>query len=336
MTGRAVSMQASSFGMIGLGLSAALLLLGSLAVGVARHPLSAGVRDRFTALPVIDRLHAWGSTYFGAAMSAMRDRLGRRGAAAAALLAGLIAVMMLAVGFTALLDDALDGDGIAQFDEPVVAWLATHREAWLNTTLTLVTHLGDPAAQTLWMIVVCAVCAWRSRSWLPVTLGLVGGLGISVIVATAKTLVGRQRPDLPFALVDSHGFSFPSGHAAGAAAVGLLCAWMLCRWVVHRWAGQVAVWALSIAAIIGIGFSRLYLGVHFVTDVLAGWLLGTAWTATVILVTSWWSRSERPRFLTIRSRTRSGNIPATEHQKAVARPGHADKFQAKNMPLNRS
>ena len=140
-------MQASRFGVVGLGLSAAMLLLGSLAVGVARHPRFAGVRTRFTDLPVIDGLHAWGSTHFGAAMSAMRDRWGRQGAAAAALLAGLLAVMMLAFGFTALLDDALDGDGIAQFDEPVVAWLATHREAWLNTTLTLVTHLGDPAAQ---------------------------------------------------------------------------------------------------------------------------------------------------------------------------------------------
>ena len=315
MTGRAVSMQASRFGVVGLGLSAALLLLASLAVWVARHPRLAGVRNRFTALPLIDRLHVWCSTHFGGAMSAMRDRLGRQGAAATALLAGLIAVMVLAVGFTALLDDALDGDGIAQFDEPAVAWLATNREAWLNTTLALVTHLGDPAAQTMWVIVVCAACVWRSRSWLPVILGLVGGLGISVIVATAKTLVGRARPDLPFALVDSHGFSFPSGHAAGAAAVGLLCAWMLCRWVVHRWAGQVAVWALAITAIIGIGFSRLYLGVHFVTDVLAGWLLGTAWTATVILVTSWWSRSERPRFLPIRRRSRSNLMPANDPER---------------------
>ena len=311
-------MQASSIGVVGLGFTAALLLLGSLAVWVARHPLLAGGRDRFTDLPVIERLHAWGTTHFGGAMSAMRGRLGRQGAAAAALLAGLIAVMMLAVGFTALLDDALDGDGIARFDEPVVAWLATHREAWLNITLTLVTHLGDPAPQTIWVIVVCAVCAWRSRSWLPVILGLVGGLSISVIVATAKTVVGRARPDFPFALVGSHGFSFPSGHAAGAAAVGLLCAWMLCRWVVHRWAGQVAVWALAITAIIMIGFSRLYLGVHFVTDVLAGWLLGTAWAATVILVTSWWSRSERPGILSIGGRTRSNlmsaNDPERSHQ----------------------
>lgn len=259
-------MQASRFGPIGVGLIAAVLLLGGLAVWLARHPQRRGVPHSLAALPVIDRLHVWAAAHFGGVMTGMRDRLGRHGAAAAVLLAGLIAVLVLAVGFTALLDDALEGAGIAQFDKPVVAWLSSHREGWLNATLTLVTHLGGPPAQTIGLIVVCTLCAWRSCSWLPVILGLVGGIGISVILVTAKTLVGRQRPDLPFAVVDGHGLSLPSGHAAGAAAVGLLCAWMLCRWVVHRWAGQVAVWALTITAIIVIGFSPLYLGVHFVTE----------------------------------------------------------------------
>jgi len=65
-----------------------------------------------------------------------------------------------------------------------------------------------------------------------------------------------------------------------------------------------------------IGFSRLYLGVHFVTDVLAGWLLGTAWTATVILVASWWSHSERPRILSVRGRTRSNLMPANDPERS--------------------
>lgn len=288
-------MQTSRFGAVGLGLSAAVLLLAGAAIWMARHPLWRGWSQSLADLPVIDRLQHWCSTHFGEFMSGMRDRLGREGAAAAALLAGLIGVMVLAVGFTALLDDALEGDGVAQIDEPAAQWLATHREGWLNTSLTLLTHLGDPPAQTIWLIVVCTVAASRARSWLPVILGAVGGIGIAVILVTAKSLVGRERPALPFALVDSHGFSFPSGHAAGAAAVGLLSAWMLCRWVVHPWAGQVAVWTLTIAFIILVGFSRLYLGVHFVTDVLAGWLLGTAWAGAVIIVTSWWYRPDRPR-----------------------------------------
>jgi undecaprenyl-diphosphatase len=67
---------------------------------------------------------------------------------------------------------------------------------------------------------------------------------------------------------------------------------MLCRWVIRQWAVQVAVWAATVTAIALIGFSRLYLGVHFLTDVLAGWLLGAGWAVTVILATSWWSRAQ--------------------------------------------
>ena len=286
-----MSIQTSRFGAVGLGLSAAVLLLAVAAVWVARHPRWPAL----VGLPGVDRLQRWYSAHFGEVMSKVRDRLGREGTLFAALAAGLIAVMVLAIGFTALLEDVLDGDGLAQIDEPVSRWLATHREGWLSTSLTLLTHLGDPPAQTIWLIIVCTISAWHTRSWLPVILGAVGGIGIAVILVTAKTLVGRPRPGLPFALVDSHGFSFPSGHAAGAAAVGLLGAWMLCRWVLHRWTGQVAVWSLSVAFIMLIGFSRLYLGVHFLTDVLAGWLLGTAWAGVVITVTSWWFRPDRTR-----------------------------------------
>ena len=80
----------------------------------------------------------------------------------------------------------------------------------------------------------------------------------------------------------------------GAAAIGLLTAWVLCRWVVRQWPAQVAVWAAAVAMIGLIGFSRCYLGVHFVTDVLAGWLLGAAWAGTVILIGSWWPRAAAP------------------------------------------
>ena len=64
---------------------------------------------------------------------------------------------------------------------------------------------------------------------------------------------------------------------------------MVCRWVTHCWALQVAVWAVTLAAIGLIGFSRAYLGVHFLTDVLAGWMLGVAWAVAVIVIPSWWT-----------------------------------------------
>jgi undecaprenyl-diphosphatase len=57
----------------------------------------------------------------------------------------------------------------------------------------------------------------------------------------------------------------------------------------------VTVWALAIGVTFVVGFSRVYLGVHYVSDVLSGWLLGTAWAGTVMLVGSWWDDTQRAR-----------------------------------------
>lgn len=97
---------------------------------------------------------------------------------------------------------------------------------------------------------MCVLAAVRARSWLPVLVGVAGGGGVGLVIVIAKHLVGRPRPGLPYALIPAPGFSFPSGHATGAAAVGILGAWMLCRWVIRRWAIQVAVWAATVTAIV--------------------------------------------------------------------------------------
>ncbi len=228
-----------------------------------------------------------------AAWASLRGRLGVDGTTLVGLLAGLAVVLALAVGFTALLEDVLDGEGIAAFDGPVSQWLRGHRESRLTGFLLAVTRLGNADVQAAVLAVVCVVSAVAARSWFPVVVGAAGGAGIGLVIVVAKELIGRQRPPEPSAVIVEGGFSFPSGHATGAAAIGLLCAWMLCRWVVHRWPFQVAVWTLMIATVGVIGFSRPYLGVHFPTDVLAGWALGAGWAVTVIVLASWRS-SRRP------------------------------------------
>ena len=275
-------------GPVGWGVVALLVMLAVVSVWVARHPLE------WQRLPLIGAVLRLVPMSLDAAASRLRVRLGISAIAMAAGVAGLLVVGAMAVGFTALLDDVLEGEGIAQFDDTISYWLAGHREVWLTNVLLLVTRLGNLDAQTVWLALVCVVSAVRARTWVPVLVGAAGGGGIALVIVVAKQLVGRQRPALPYAVMPVDGFSFPSGHATGAAAVGLLGAWMLCRWVVRRWAIQVAVWATAVGMIGLIGLSRCYLGVHFVTDVLAGWLLGAAWAGSVILLASWWSRARSP------------------------------------------
>lgn len=220
-------------------------------------------------------------------------RRGRDGTALRTLLWTLVVFVVLAVGFTGLLDDVLEGDGLAEFDHPAATWLAEHRMGWLTTFLLFVTKLGNPTQLTIAMTLVAVLAAYRARSWAPIWIGVAGGGGIALVTTVAKHLVGRPRPPQPLALIPAHGLSFPSGHATGAAAVGLLCAWMLCRWVVHQPELRDWVWGVTVLLIFLIGFSRPYLGVHYVTDVLAGWLLGAAWARAVILLASRWLAGQR-------------------------------------------
>lgn len=290
--GHGVDVGAARFGPVGAGVVGLLVVLAALAIWVARHPPRSGRLERVGEIPLIGPALRVLAERLDALVSPVQARLGLRGVAVVGLVAGLVVVGGAAVGFTDLLDDVLDGEGIAAFDEPVAAWLAAHREVWLTKVLLVATRMGEVDAQAVWLTLVCVVAAVRAKSWLPVLVGVVGGGGVGLVIVVAKHLVGRPRPGLPFALIPAPGFSFPSGHATGAAAVGILGAWMLCRWVIRRWAVQVAVWAATVTAIALIGFSRPYLGVHFLTDVLAGWLLGAGWAVAVILAASWWSRAQ--------------------------------------------
>jgi membrane-associated phospholipid phosphatase len=204
-------------------------------------------------------------------------------------------VVALAAGFTAVLEDVLEGDGITGIDEPATRWVATHRDAWMTLALRVVTEAGGPVPLAALAALTCAAVVARRKSWLPVALALAGVSGIALVIVTAKALVVRDRPHISFAVIAEDGFSFPSGHASGTAAIALLAAWMLTRWLITSWTGRVIAWTVAIGLAGMIGFSRVYLGVHYVSDVVAGWLLGMTWAGIVMLVGSWWDNTRPGR-----------------------------------------
>jgi undecaprenyl-diphosphatase len=141
-----------------------------------------------------------------------------------------------------------------------------HGVSWLGRSAVLV-----PAA------IAIALVAARRRRPLPGLAVIAGVLGAIVIQNVDKALVGRPRPPV-HQLEAVSGTSFPSGHAAEAAAFFLVVAVMLVRGARARWM-RLLVAGTAIVLIAAVALSRVYLGVHYPTDVAAGLLLGGTWGA---------------------------------------------------------
>ncbi|MBB5868306.1 undecaprenyl-diphosphatase [Allocatelliglobosispora scoriae] len=200
------------------------------------------------------------------------------------LIAGSIVVVTLASIFGEILDEVVDDDDLTAIDRPAVAWLAARRTPRLNVVFAAVTDLGGALMLVAAVAVLAFVVARRLRSRRPVLLALVGLVGIQILVNVIKLVIGRDRPELPGRLVTVSGYSFPSGHAASSLVGFALLAWLTCMVTRNR-----TVWATAwLSATVGttaVGLSRVYLGVHYPSDVLGGWMLGLTWLAVLAVAT---------------------------------------------------
>lgn len=209
---------------------------------------------------------------------------GTGGTALALLTVGLAAVCGLAY----VSDSVHEFDGISLLDRPIVVWLASHREPALTAAMRAVSAVGSPGSTAAVAVVVCAAVAWHRRSWLPIAMVGIGLAGFATAVSVVKLAAARERPPLPYSVMPVAGYSFPSGHAMGVTTTMLLSAWVLAHSVIRSFRGRIALWTTALAIIAGVGFSRVYLGVHYLSDVVAGWLLGTIWTCTLLMCASLW------------------------------------------------
>jgi Membrane-associated phospholipid phosphatase len=105
---------------------------------------------------------------------------------------------------------------------------------------------------------------------------LVASLGGATLNSLLKTLYGRTRPEEPLRLIEIDSLSFPSGHAMSSATIYLTIAVLLAR-IADRRREKVYLFSAALLLSFAVGFSRVYLGVHYPTDVVAGWAAGVAW-----------------------------------------------------------
>ena len=174
------------------------------------------------------------------------------------------------------------GGGPTVLDGPIVEGLAGARSDGLTEVVLAVTQLGGGwTVVALTMMGALALLFSSRRS----AVFLVGSmLGVGLLSPLLKEIVGRPRPQLGTPVYDAAGFSFPSGHSlASIVLFGALV--LIARTLRPRLAWPAATAAAILVA--SVGLTRIYLGVHYPTDVLAGWALGLAWLLTLY---SWYRR----------------------------------------------
>lgn len=144
-----------------------------------------------------------------------------------------------------------------------------HMSSLLTNIVKGITHIGDTASVILICLLLIAVPKTRRTIALPVSVTVI----ISAILNTAlKNIFARERPDI-LRLINETSYSFPSGHAMNNAALYTMLILLISKYIQNRPLRIILSIAFAVITV-AIGFSRVYLGVHYAGDVLGGWLIG--------------------------------------------------------------
>lgn len=202
-------------------------------------------------------------------------------------LVGACAVAATA-GVIVLADAATEQDGVATHDPAIASTVTTHRSTFLSHAANAASFVGSEASVAVLAAGVLLVLAGRRRFAEAVVLA-VGMAGAAAVVLVLKHFVDRARPSATLRLGAPDATpSFPSGHASMTAAFVGLLAWVV--WPHLSRAARVATVAGAVLASLAVGASRIYLGYHWTTDVLAAWLVVTAWLGMLLPTVSRWAR----------------------------------------------
>ena len=195
---------------------------------------------------------------------------------------GVVCSIVFTLVFAQIFDFVRDqGKNITPFDRAILLWMFHHRHQWLTQAATALAFMGSPPV-IAGMALAGALLglAWRKvrgAAWtLPIAV-----IGAGVIIQGVKLFIKRPRPSFFKPLLHETGFSFPSGHSLIAMVVYGLLGYFLIHLIRSEW-GRLAVRIATVLLVVAIGVSRVYVGVHYPTDVLAGWTAGVPWLITCL------------------------------------------------------
>ena len=196
----------------------------------------------------------------------------------ALVLAGALATAWIGDGFLDLAESIhAKNRQVQQLDTQSHRWALEHRQSDATLFFTAATLIGGPTGLAVLMLIVCIVLAigkrWRWIAYLAVTCG-----GGALLNLELKRYFARARPDVAEMLRRAHGYSFPSGHAMGSTVAFGALSYLAFRYA-SQWRWKSAAIALAATLIASVALSRVYLGVHWISDVGAGISCGLVWVS---------------------------------------------------------
>ncbi len=241
-----------------------LILWGAIyaAAPLTKHPFSF-LANKITRYAIVER-HV--------------SRLRAYGPIAAILVAGAVLSAWAGDAFLDLAEAVhAKTPALAEFDALAHSWAAVHRTQSSTFFFLLMTTIGGPVGLAVIALFVGALLAfkrrWRWLLYLAITAG-----GGAILNEELKRYFARARPSLAEALRQAHGYSFPSGHSMGSTIVFCAFSYLAVR-TLTSWRWRSAAVALAATLIISVALSRVYLGVHWISDIAAGITCGLTWFA---------------------------------------------------------
>jgi membrane-associated phospholipid phosphatase len=166
------------------------------------------------------------------------------------------------------------------FDTTILLWLHQYSNSWIDSLMLGLTNLANPEFVVILVAISLGVLLWYRRVWAAQIFGLncLGGL---ILNQGLKLIFVKPRPKLWTPLVVEHSYSFPSGHALGSLVLyGFLAVLLADRYPRYR----MGIYISASSIIMAIGLSRLFLGVHYPTDIIAGYAVGFVWLTTCVWI----------------------------------------------------